>query len=497
MVYSPHPGPGHLNLADVYMTETLTRDTPGPAAVLVRASLLAVALGAIPGMAPSGTAAQEAVEIAGAVVDDGTGEPIEGATVRLADASGSARETITGPAGTFVFAQVAPGEYTLGVQRFGYELLSVPLEVGPRAPARLDVRMQPQAIPLEPIDVNVGGRAPGLVESGFYDRMEEGWGVFLEPEWIEARKGGFIKLEDFMWVLHGRAPLSRCAKIPVYLDRRPIGTTPGWGTSALHPPRPERSDRIPGLVEELSVSDLGAAEVYQAGTKIPMFAWTDATMSCGAIILWSDWTARLPEMPKIEVKLCEPSGRPGEVALDGFVEDEVTAVRLPAAHVSASHESSRDPVGLERVETVVRTDSLGRFRVCDLPASAVIRLAPEYGPHAGGPTVAVAAAGGDEVRLTVPVTPPASITGLVLNEETSELIEGARIVLVDTEFRAVTNAAGRFSLADLPPGSYRIRATCPGYTGPAQDVELSEGGSSAVVLKLRRTALASRSGCSI
>ena len=161
MVYSPGPGSGPFNLADVHMTQT-------------RVFLLTFALAAIAGMVPYGMAAQEAVEVAGTVLDDGTGEPVDGATVRLADASGSARETITGPDGAFAFAQVAPGAYTLAVRRFGYELLSTPLEIGAQAPPRLDVRLTPQAIPLEPLEVGVEGRPPRLVESGFYDRMEEG-----------------------------------------------------------------------------------------------------------------------------------------------------------------------------------------------------------------------------------------------------------------------------------------------------------------------------------
>ncbi|MYA34400.1 MAG: carboxypeptidase regulatory-like domain-containing protein [Gemmatimonadales bacterium] len=481
------------------MTEPVTCDRRGPVTVMARASLLAVALAAIPGVAHGGMAAQEAVEVAGTVVDDATGEPIEGATVRLADASGSARETTTGPDGAFAFAQVTRGTYTLAVRRLGYELLSTPLEVGAQEPSRLDVRLTPQAIPLEPLEVGVEGRPPDLVESGFYDRMEEGWGVFFEPEWIEASKVGFVLLRDYLWVLQNRAPLSRCEKVPVYLDRRPIGTTPGWGTDDSYPGGifTVGLDRLPPLLDEMSVSDLGAAEVYQPGTKIPMFAWTFTTAVCGAVILWSDWTARLPEIPKIEVKLCESRGRPGEVALDGFVEDEVTEVRLPAAHVSASYANPEDPDGLERVETVVRTDSLGRYRVCDLPEGVVMHLTPEYGPHAGGPMVALAAAGGDALRLPVRVTSPATITGMVLNEATSALIEGARIVLVDTDFRTVTNAAGRFSLEDLPPGSYTIRAVCAGHTGSPQEVELVDGGNIAVVLRLRATDLARRGTCSV
>ena len=481
------------------MTASRRRGVQALPTTMVRASLVAVMLPATLGLMPEKTAAQEAVDVAGTVVDDGTGEPIEGATVRLADAAGSARETITGPEGSFAFVQVTRGEYTLAVRRLGYELLSAPLEIGPQAPARLDVRLQPQAIPLEPLEVGVEGRPPRLVESGFYDRMEEGWGVFFEPERIEASKVGFVRLKDFMWILQGRTPLSRCGKIPVYLDRRPIGTTPGWGTSSLYPGGIFTAglDRMPPLLEEMSVSDLGAAEVYQPGTKIPMFAWTVTTMACGAIVLWSDWTARLPEIPKIDVKLCEPGGRPGEVGLDGFVEDEITEVRLPAAHVLASYANPEDPDGSERVETVVRTDSLGRYRVCDLPEGTVMQLAPEYGPHAGGPTLVVAAAGGEALRLTVPVTSPGSITGIVIREATSEPIEGARITLLDTDYRAVTSREGRFSLADLPPGSYRIRASCPGYTGPVLEVELAEGGNEPVVLKLRRTPLARPTGCSI
>ncbi|WP_420450125.1 carboxypeptidase-like regulatory domain-containing protein [Candidatus Palauibacter sp.] len=89
------------------------------------------------------------------------------------------------------------------------------------------------------------------------------------------------------------------------------------------------------------------------------------------------------------------------------------------------------------------------------------------------------------------------MTGIVITEATSEPIEGARITLVDTDYRAVTSREGRFSLADLPPGSYRIRASCPGYTSPVLEVKLAEGGSEPVVLKLRRTPLARPTGCSV
>ncbi|WP_419861612.1 carboxypeptidase regulatory-like domain-containing protein [Candidatus Palauibacter sp.] len=478
------------------MTGTRKRHRRGLQATLVRATLLAVALAATLGTAPGETAAQEAVDVAGTIVDDATGEPIEGATVRLADASGSARETITGPDGAFAFAQVALGAHTLGVQRLGYEVLSTPLEIGQQALSRLDVRLQPRAIPLAPLEVDVEGRPPRLVESGFYDRREEGWGTFLDPEWVEANKVGFIRLNDFMSALQFRAPLSGCPQVQVWLDRRLIGRTAGRRTS-----RPVSTNfgasRLPGpppatLLEELSAYDVGAVEVYQPGTKIPLFAWNDATRDCGVIIAWSNWMTATAEIPQLEVKLCQPAGRPGEVTLEGFVEDPVTKVRLPAAHVVVSYATSGD---LDPVARVARTDSLGRYRLCDLAAGTEVELAAAYGPHRGDASI-VEATGVTDVRLGVPVTSPGSITGVITNAVTGRPLEAVRIILDDKDFRAVTDRTGAFSLRDLPPSSYRIRALCGGFDSSVQTVNVTAGQQVRVVISLRSKGTPRRTRCS-
>lgn len=447
-------------------------------------------------LGPVGVAAQEELRVTGVVTDDATGAPIEGASVRLTDPAGSARETATDPQGAFAFEEVLRGAYVLGVRRLGYEILSAPFDVGSAARS-LDVRLTPTAIPLDPLDVVVEGRPPRLVESGFYERMEEGWGTYLEPDWIEANKVGFARLNTFMWVLKGRAPTLRCAKVGVWLDRRYIGPTSGWGTSrsrSLNPVGRHRSvaGPPPVLLEELSVTDIGAAEIYQPGTKVPFFAWSEDTMRCGAIILWSNWTAAEVEMPKIDVALCEPAGRPDEVVLDGFVDDDATEVRLPAAHVIASYPAFG---GRERVEMVVRTDSLGRFRLCDLPAGAEVELAAAYGPHSGD-SLRVAATAEADVRLPVPVTPPASVTGLVVNEVSGQPVEAVRIVMEDTDFRAVTNRDGAFSLEGVPPGTYRLRALCGGFDSSAQTVEVSEGARARLVIELRSMGFPRRTRCS-
>ncbi|WP_419949575.1 carboxypeptidase regulatory-like domain-containing protein [Candidatus Palauibacter sp.] len=445
---------------------------------------MAVAVWVVAG--PPALTAQEGVRVAGTVTEEATGQPIEGAIVRLADVAGLVRETLSGPAGGFAFEGVPPGEYVIGARRIGYEGLSLALDIGPGGPAPLNLRMTPAAIPLEPLNVDIEGRPPRLSETGFYDRLEEGWGTYFEPAWIRTASAGYTRLSRFVENLQMRAPLSRCSQLQVYYDERFIGLASGWGTSRSRSLNPEGQYRSaagppPRLLDELSVTDVGAAELYTPPAPIPLFAMNDTTLACGVVILWSDWMAQTAEIPQITVKLCEPAGRPGEVSLDGFVEDELTEVRLPAAHVFASYPASD---GTVRRDLAVRTDSLGRYRLCDLPAGVAVELEAAYGLDAGLSQV-VAAEAGSEVRLAVEVTVPGTITGLVVNEGTGRPFRNVPVELVGTDFRAVSNTAGRFSIERLPPGAYRIRAVCEGFESIAQDVELVAGASPRVMLALR------------
>lgn len=454
-----------------------------------RAILLTLGIAVLGGADSAAVAMQEPVRVVGTVRDLAMDAPVGGAMVRLAPVSevaGAVREALTGSEGAFAFERVAPGDYMLGVRRIGYEDFSIPLEIGPGTPAPVEVGLRTRAIPLQPLNVAVEGRPPRLAETGFYDRLEEGWGTYFEPDWIETSRAGFIGLGQFVANLQMRAPLSRCEGVPVYHDERFIGLSDGSGTSRSWSLNPEGTYRSPSgppptLLEELSVTDVGAAELYVPSSAIPLFAVNDTTIRCGVIILWSDWMAQMAEVPRIEVELCEPSGRPGTVSLDGFVEDELTEVRLPAAHVFASLPAPGES-SLRDIE--VRTDSLGRYRLCDLPAGAEVHLTAAYGREMGVLALAEATAGA-ELKLTVEVTEPGTITGLVVNEGTGRPFRNVPIVLVGTDFRTVTNSAGRFLLEDVPPGTYRVRAVCEGFEPAAQDVEVTRARQLRVMLPLR------------
>lgn len=366
--------------------------------------LLAVALlaeGAVAYLAPA--TAQEAPRVVGIATDEQTGGAIEGATIQLFRLSVAFRRTVTDEAGTFTFNEVAPGDYILITQRLGYEGLRTPIRIASsrRAPLTVHLKLIPKAVVLDPIDVTVRARPPRLVDSGFYRRMEENWGTFFEPDWIEANTVGYTSLATFLSTLQRRAGESQCRQVPVYLDRRYVGATTAQ--------RRRNSSSRSTLLSELSVSEIGAAEYYPPQSPLPRFAWTGQTMICGAIILWSQWTTQVAdvdvEIPAIDVSLCEPARRLGEGVIEGVVVDEITDVRLPAARVLASYTMAYD-AGHYEIEA--RTDTLGRFRLCDLPLAARVQLTAFYGDyhsmHGNEVIPRIHAASENTVRLAVPVT---------------------------------------------------------------------------------------------
>ena len=438
---------------------------------------------------PMAAAGQEPGRVAGVVRAADTGAPVEGAAVRMAGDDVVVAETVTGSSGSFAFEGIPPGEYVLGVRRIGFAAYSVPLEMGLDGPAPLDVRLSLDPVEMAPLEVDVEGRPLRLVETGFYDRLEEGWGTYFEPEWIRTARAGFVRLTDFVSNLQMRAPLSRCPTVQVWYDRKFIGEVAGWGTSqpvSINPAGTQRSavESPAYLLDELSVTDLGAAEFYPPSSPIPLFALNIPTLSCGVIILWSDWTAQLGGVvPQIEVEHCEPAGRAGEVTVDGTVEDRLTEVRLPAARIQASFAPAAEQEQLELREIEARSDSTGRFRLCDLPSGTDVTLTPSYGPHPGEAAM-LRAEPGAAVRLVVPVTVPGAVVGRVVNGNTGRGFSAVPVVLVGADVRSVTDGGGRFAMENLPPGSYQVRAECGGFESPTQRVVVSEAQQARVLLVL-------------
>jgi len=69
---------------------------------------------------------------------------------------------------------------------------------------------------------------------------------------------------------------------------------------------------------------------------------------------------------------------------------------------------------------------------------------------------------------------PGSLTGVVINSQTGEIVPGATIALGD-ERTATTNEAGLYSFNDVKPEQYVLAASCPGFDSQNGFIEV-EGG---------------------
>jgi len=87
---------------------------------------------------------------AGKVVDRSTGEPLPGATIMLADASGG---TSAGPTGDFALNHLMTGYYKIIFSFVGYEAVSKTIHIKPNQHVRQKVTLDPKPVDFSPIVV--------------------------------------------------------------------------------------------------------------------------------------------------------------------------------------------------------------------------------------------------------------------------------------------------------------------------------------------------------
>jgi hypothetical protein len=137
--------------------------------VLTLIGWLVVGLAAVPAQVQ----AQEAVAVAGRVLDAGTGQPVPGALVVLEPLPGGlvvdprsgaviapARTMVTGAGGEYRFGELPPGRYRLHVQRIGYRAATLEAEVHRPVDARLSIALELEPIALRPVLVEDRAASP-------------------------------------------------------------------------------------------------------------------------------------------------------------------------------------------------------------------------------------------------------------------------------------------------------------------------------------------------
>jgi hypothetical protein len=214
-------------------------------------------------------------EIAGRVVEFGSGKPVVAATVRL---RGTPLTQVTPQDGKFRFPPVPPGLYEVEIQHVAFRSVadSVELELGTNMD--VTVRVAPNVIPMEPLVVTV--RSILLERYGFYERQQTGQGSYITRQQIERNMpmlasdllrgvAGIRLVRRNSGV--GYAPVGRAdCGFRYYLNGARVG--PGF----------EIDDIAPEWIE--------AVEVYRGPATVPVvFAplGNDARAACGVIAIWT------------------------------------------------------------------------------------------------------------------------------------------------------------------------------------------------------------------
>src|SRR5207247_2630927 len=81
------------------------------------------------------------------------------------------------------------------------------------------------------------------------------------------------------------------------------------------------------------------------------------------------------------------------------------------------------------------------------------------------------------------------IAGTVVDSQTTQPINGARITVVGTTLVTGSDADGRFSVGGVPAGSHQIRVTRIGYTPVLQAVDVGSGATSSITVAMRAQAV--------
>ncbi|MEA3432543.1 MAG: carboxypeptidase-like regulatory domain-containing protein, partial [candidate division WOR-3 bacterium] len=82
------------------------------------------------------------------------------------------------------------------------------------------------------------------------------------------------------------------------------------------------------------------------------------------------------------------------------------------------------------------------------------------------------------------------ITGTITDAETGEALPGANVIIEGTTMGAATNLEGYYVILNVPPGTYRLRASMMGYvTYTVTEVRVNIDRTTIVHVKMKPTVL--------
>ncbi|MXW65951.1 MAG: hypothetical protein F4Z72_02900 [Gemmatimonadales bacterium] len=478
--------------------------TPTPT-VPRRPAAGALAALALAGLAlPRSAVAQQPVEIAGRLLDAGTGAPISAALVSI-----RALEISTLTTGDGAFHLVVPaGSHTFEIRHIGYGTRTTEVEA-PDGTLSLEIRIEPAAIEVAPLEVNVEWRPSYLEQVGFYERRAHGLGRFYDPE--DIRRGGDPLIVGWRNLSESILTTNR-AQLQQELFRTSRGGGLCEGPQILID---GRRDRV-GLMTGLAHHRIGGVEVHGEPHKVPglepLIRAAGEDPFCPTIIVWTRQWLTAAELEERRIVLCEPGPitQRAPLVVEGTVTDALTGILLPRATVTAW---ITEPGGRRR-EKETTADDNGRFRFCDLDPRMDVSIWARFAGLSGdlapvAPEPAPLAADTVPVMrdLAVPISRHGHVAGRVFDLRRGEPVPGAEVRLAATDaapadaapapgdrappaeagYPMTSDEHGFFAIPDLVPGDYRLAVSHPDAGVAADTIPVPSGSTVDVRVELDPT----------
>jgi hypothetical protein len=229
------------------------------------------------------TAAQQAAAqtISGKLLDQGTNQPIPGATITLVTEENTpvGPTTRTGNDGSFSIQAPAPGIYRLRADISGYLSAMTPaIALGAGDQISLTWRLLAGTVAIRPVAITANNRRTTGRLSGFYDRMQRhGFGYFITADQIQKQRP--FSVSDLLRTVPGLEVIPSPRGFG-NIVRTIEGCRPAIYLDGVR--FPLMGESIDDIVNPM---DLEGIEVYTHAAEVP--AQFAAGSNCGAIILWT------------------------------------------------------------------------------------------------------------------------------------------------------------------------------------------------------------------
>ncbi|HET9983083.1 MAG TPA: carboxypeptidase regulatory-like domain-containing protein [Longimicrobiales bacterium] len=407
---------------------------------------------------PAPAAAQTLV---GRVVEARDGAGVPGAFVSLLDPAGRARiASLSDSAGRFVLRAPAPGSYRVRAERIGREsVTSAPLDLAADESRSITLTAPVAAIDLAPIQVS--GKRRCVVHPGAGERTAR--------VWEEARKAlsihSWSRQRPFRYTMVRTT--RRLDPQTLLVRRETRDTSEGAGV------RPFAAIALENLARDGYVTYDGNAWTYYGPDADVLLSDQFLDTHC------LELRAGGPDHGELIGVAFRPVSTRGNPDIDGVMwldrrSAELRAIEfgytgldrdLPLEKAGGRVEFQRLPSGAWLIK---------RWWV-RAPAIGMTTSMTPLGTHRGYHVESLDETGGEIVRVddAAESRPRGAIAGLVFDSVRGAPLAGASVFLSGTGYATTSDAAGRFRLDSIPPGTYALafshpRAdSAPVYAAPA------------------------------